>query len=94
MLWMHPKSALKQGLNDGDYAIVKSSVGEQKVKVQVTEYTRPDTVYYLHGFGRLSKWLTNIYKVGASDAAILEDYAETISGNALLHETFVEIKKA
>jgi len=94
MLWIHPKSALKQGLNDGDYAIVKSSVGEQKVKVHVTEYTRPDTVFYLHGFGRLSKWLSNIYKVGASDAEILEDYAETISGNALLHETFVEIKKA
>ncbi len=94
MLWIHPKSALKQGLNDGDYAIVKSSAGEQKVKVHVTEYTRPDTVFYLHGFGRLSKWLTNVYKVGASDAEILEDYAETISGNALLHETFVEIKKA
>jgi len=94
MLWMHPKSAFKQRLKDGDYAIVKSSVGEQKVKVKVTEYIRPDTVFYLHGFGRLSKWLTNVYKIGASDAEILEDYAETISGNALLHETFVEIKKA
>jgi len=30
---------------------------------------------------------------GGSEAEILVDYIETISGNACMHETFVEIEK-
>lgn len=80
----------------GDRVKVKSRVGgEQTVKVLATEFIREDVVYYLHGFGRLSQGgLTNIYqRGGASDAAIIEDYVDTISGNAALHETFVTIEK-
>jgi thiosulfate reductase/polysulfide reductase chain A len=58
-----------------------------------TEFIRPDIVYYVHGFGRLSKGLSLVYNKGASEAAILYDYVETISGNACLHETFVDIQK-
>jgi len=94
VVWINTKAAAEKGINNGDRVIVKSRVGEQTVKAFVTEFIRPDTVYYVHGFGRLSKGLSHLYKTGASEAEILEDYVETISGNALLHETFVEIKKA
>ncbi len=92
-LWLNTKVARERGLVTGDRVKVKSRVGEQTVKVLATEFIREDVVYYLHGFGRLSQGLTNIYQRGASDAAIIEDYVDTISGNAALHETFVTIEK-
>jgi thiosulfate reductase/polysulfide reductase chain A len=92
-IWINSRVAAERGIKNGDRVKVKSKVGEQVVKAYVTEFTRPDTVYYVHGFGRLSKGLTNLYQVGASDAEILVDYVETISGNTLMHETFVEIQK-
>jgi len=93
-LWINTKEALRLGIKNGDYVIVKSKVGEQKVKAYVTEKIRPDCVFYSHGFGRISKGLSLVYNKGASQAAILEDKVEPISGNAAMHETFVEIKKA
>lgn len=93
-LWLNAKIAREKGLRKGDMVKVKSKVGEQTVKVFPTEFIREDTVYYLHGFGRLSQGLTNIYMKGASDAAIIEDYVETIAGNCALHETIVTVEKA
>ncbi len=93
-LWINTKEALKLGLKSGDYAKVKSSVGEQKVKVMATDKIRPDCVFYAHGYGHISPLMTLVYNVGASQAAILEDYLDPISGNAALHETFVTISKA
>ncbi|MEF3255156.1 MAG: molybdopterin oxidoreductase, partial [Deferribacterales bacterium] len=93
-IWINTKVASEKGIKNGDRVKVKSKVGEQIVKAYVTERIRPDIVYYVHGFGRLSKGLTNIYQKGASEAEILVDYVETISGNACMHETFVEIQKA
>jgi len=92
-LWINSKVALERGLRAGDKVKVVSKAGEQIVKVMPTEFIRPDIVYYVHGFGRISKGLSLIYNKGASEAAILYDYAETISGNACMHETFVDIQK-
>jgi len=92
-IWINKKVALKKGIKLGDKVKVKSSVGEQEVTAYPTEFIRPDTVYYQHGFGRLSKQLTHLYRVGASDAAIIEDHVDTISGNAAMHETMVTIEK-
>lgn len=93
-IWINSKVAREKGLKTGDVVKVKSKVGEQTIKVLSTEYIREDTVFYLHGFGRLSQGLTNIYGKGASDAAIIEDFVDTISGNCAMHETFVTIEKA
>ncbi|AEI15162.1 Nitrate reductase [Flexistipes sinusarabici DSM 4947] len=93
-VWINDKRALELGIMDGDYVYVKSPVGEQKIKAKVTRKIRPDCIFYTHGFGRLSKGLSLVYKTGASQAAILEDYVDSISGNAAMHETFVEIRKA
>jgi thiosulfate reductase/polysulfide reductase chain A len=92
-LWINEKVAKDMGLKAGDKVKVKSKVGEQTVKVLPTKFIRPEVVYYVLGFGRLSKGLSLIYNKGASEAEILVDYVETISGNACMHETFVEIEK-
>ncbi|BAI81149.1 molybdopterin oxidoreductase, molybdopterin-binding subunit [Deferribacter desulfuricans SSM1] len=94
MLWINTREAKKLGITNGDYVIVKSEVGEQKVKAYVTEKIRPDCVCYIHGWGRLSPWLNLVYKKGGSQAAIIKSAVEPISGNAAMHETFVEIRKA
>ena len=93
-LWINTQEALKLGIRNGEYVVVKSSVGEQKIKAFVTEKIRPDCVSYVHGFGRDSQGLSYVYKKGASQAEILEDYLEPISGNAAMHETFVTVSKA
>lgn len=93
-LWINPKEAQKLNIVNGDLVKVKSSVGEQELHAYVTEKIRPDCVFYTHGFGRLSPQLSHVYKKGASQAEILEDYLEPISGNAAMHETFVTITKA
>ncbi len=94
VIWINTQEAKKLGVISGDYVTVKSSVGEQTIKVFSTEKIRKDCVFFAHGFGRLSPQLSLVYKKGASQAAILEDYLEPISGNAAMHETFVSITKA
>jgi thiosulfate reductase/polysulfide reductase chain A len=93
-LWINSAEAKKLNIVDGDEVKVKSNVGEQVLKAYVTEKIRPDCVFYAHGFGRLSPQMSYVYKKGASQAEILEDYIEPISGNAAMHETFVTVTKA
>jgi len=92
-IWINSSVAAQKGIINGNRVKVKSKVGEQILKAYVSERIRPDTVYFVTGFGRLSKNLTNVYNKGGSEAEILVDYIETISGNACMHETFVEIEK-
>lgn len=93
-LWLAPSEARKLRLRNGQMVKVKSSVGEEKLKLEVTEKIRPDSVYMAHGFGVLSKGLSNIAGVGGSDAALIESKYCPISGNCAMHETFVEISPA
>ncbi len=93
-LWLAPGEAKKLNLSNGQMVKVKSPVGEEKLKLEVTEKIRPDSVYMAHGFGVLSKGLSNIAGVGGSDAALIESKYCPISGNCAMHETFVEISPA
>jgi thiosulfate reductase/polysulfide reductase chain A len=92
-LWIHPASAKRLGIRDGDLVEVKSKAGHGRLKAKVTNNTRPDTVYMDTGFGVISKGLSKIYGKGACIADVLEDQADKISGNMAMHETFVTVKK-
>jgi len=92
-LWLHPQSAKKLGISQGNYVEVASKVGKGKLKVRITEEIRQDTVYMDSGFGVLSKGLSKIYGVGACIVDILEDYNDEISGNMAMHETMVTVRK-
>ena len=45
------------------------------------------------GFGVISKGLSKIFGKGACIVEVLEDYADHISGNMAMHETFVSVRK-
>jgi thiosulfate reductase/polysulfide reductase chain A len=93
-LWLNTVEARRLSLKDGQKVRVKSSVGEGELRLEVTEKIRPDCVYMAHGFGVLSSGQSNIFGKGACDAALIEDKVCPISGNAAMHETFVEISPA
>ena len=93
-LWLNPAEASKLNLSNGQLVKVKSPVGEEQLKLEVTEKIRPDSVYMAHGFGVLSRGLSNIHGKGGSDAALIDDKVCPISGNVAMHETFVEISPA
>jgi thiosulfate reductase/polysulfide reductase chain A len=93
-LWLNTTSAASKGLENGMMVKVKSPVGEETLRLEVTDKIRPDSVYMAHGFGVLSKGLSNIYGVGGCDAALIESKYCPISGNAALHETIVDVVKA
>lgn len=92
-LWIHPDSAKRMGISQGDRVQVRSKVGKQNIRAFVTEKTRKDTVYMDTGFGVLSKGLKTVYGKGACIAEILEDKNDDISGNMAMHETFVTVRK-
>jgi thiosulfate reductase/polysulfide reductase chain A len=93
-LWLHPREARRQGLKNGQMVKVRSNVGEEQLALEVTEKIRPDTVYMAHGFGVLSRGLSNTYGKGGCDAALIDEKTCPISGNVAMHETFVEILPA
>jgi len=92
-LWIHPDSAIKLGISQGDRVTVSSSVGKQNIRAYVTKKTRKDTVYMHSGFGVLSKGLRTVYGSGACIVEILEDKNDDISGNMAMHETVVTVRK-
>jgi len=49
-LQMHPEAAEERGIRDGDWVIAESPHGSMKLKAQVNEGIRPDTVMALHGW--------------------------------------------
>lgn len=92
-LWIHPEPARRLGIRNGEKVKVKSRAGSDVLKAQVTEKTRPDTVYMDTGFGVISKGLSKIFGKGACIAEVLEDYADEVSGNMAMHETLVTVSK-
>jgi thiosulfate reductase / polysulfide reductase chain A len=94
MVWINSDEARRLGIADGDYVFVKSKISEQRIKAYVTEKIRPDCVFYSNGWGRQSPWMSKVYKTGASEAELLDDVLDTISGSVCMHETFVTVNKA
>jgi thiosulfate reductase/polysulfide reductase chain A len=92
-LWINPTSALALGIKDGDLVEVSSAAGKGELKAEFKSGIREDTVYMASGFGVLSKGLTNIYGKGACIAEVIEDYADELSGNMAMHETFVRVTR-
>ena len=92
-LWLNPKAADPLAIRTGDLLQVTSSVGSVRIRARVTEEIRPDCVFMLHGFGKISPWLRSVHNVGAADAVLLETAWDKVSGNAAMHETFVTVAK-
>lgn len=93
-VWIHRNQADRRGIGDGDMCIVRSSVGEVRIRAKVTERIRPDCVHIPHGFGHRSPALHLAVNRGASDQDLILPRWDRLSGNAALHETFVTVEPA
>ena len=92
-LVVHPDTADKYGLKDGEEAIVESSYGQVRAKVKVSRRIHPEVVGLQHGFGhrnlgRLAKGR------GTADGVLRPVKADPLSGMALHKEACVTLKPA
>jgi thiosulfate reductase/polysulfide reductase chain A len=92
-LWIHRDVAAARGIVDGTLVRVRSRIGEVRVRAFVTDRIRPDCVHLPHGFGHTNPELRFAAGRGASDQDLIEPKWDRISGNAALHETFVEVER-
>jgi thiosulfate reductase/polysulfide reductase chain A len=92
-LWIHRGVAAAKRIEDGDTVLVRSPIGEVRVRAFVTDRIRPDCVHLPHGFGHTTPALRLAGGRGASDQDLIAPAWDRISGNAALHETFVTVER-
>ncbi|MBN1847834.1 MAG: molybdopterin-dependent oxidoreductase [Deltaproteobacteria bacterium] len=100
-LHIHPDAALRRGINNDDWIIVESPHGWMKVKAEIYEGIRPDTVMILHG------WWQGCVELGIRDFPILDGGANANNMysvdpdkafdpliTAMSSQTLVQVRKA
>jgi anaerobic selenocysteine-containing dehydrogenase len=100
-LQMHPETAADRGIHDGDWVIVESPHGTMKIKSQINEGIRPDTVMALHG------WWQGCKELGLQGYPLLDggansnnmysvDYEKAFDPivTAMSSQTLVQVRKA
>jgi thiosulfate reductase/polysulfide reductase chain A len=92
-LLLHASTAKSLGIADHDRVEVTSLSGVIQLAARISEDIRPDCVFMLHGYGKISKWQRLAANSSGSDARLLETAWDKISGNAAIHETFVKIRR-
>ncbi|WP_018306894.1 thiosulfate reductase PhsA [Desulfitobacterium hafniense] len=92
-LWIHPESAGKLGIADGDEIMISSGKYEHKGVAKVTQGIRPDTVFCYHGFGRISPEMKRAYGKGINGNKLIDNIIGEV-GNVVTSMNFVTIKKA
>ena len=93
--WMHPKSAQKLGLKEGDKIEVENTVSGQKIKsfVHITEMIREDTVYVMSDFGLDNKLLRYGSGKGVDLGRIIPYRLGPVTGSALSCQFTVKVRK-
>lgn len=92
-VWIHPKTAERLGIKNGDKIDVYNTYSTQKGKALVTKGVREDTLFAYFGFGHISKELKRAYGKGVNSNAL---YSPLVSPNSgmNLHVVGVKVKKA
>ena len=97
VVWIHPDAARRQGLSSGAYVVLvnQDGVRSERVRVRVTERTRADSVWLVHGFGHTASGLKLAYGRGADDSALMTRILhDPISGATGMRGNFVRIEAA
>ena len=92
-LWMNKKRAEKLGIIDGDLVLLKSLVGEGKIRVKLTEGLHPSCVWLPSGYGVFSKHLSTAYDQGLSYNDFLPTLFDPAVGHAMASEIIVSVRK-
>jgi thiosulfate reductase/polysulfide reductase chain A len=94
-VWIHPETAAKYGIEDGDMVELENSVGKEKAHAMITPAVRPDTVFtYMAGFGTKAGYqTTKASKRGIMCANLLPMATTDITGMTV-HCAGVRLSKA
>lgn len=92
-LVVHPDTAAKFGLTDGDEAWVESPYGKVKATVKTTVRMHPEVVGMQHGWGHTALG-RNAKGRGTADGLLRPTKADPLSGMALHKEACVKVSKA
>jgi len=94
-VWIHPKVARINGLDNGQEVWLKNQdgiVSTFPIKVRITERIRFDSVYMVHGFGHTAKKMSRAYGKGASDSEMITNVKyDPIMGGTGMRENFVTL---
>jgi thiosulfate reductase/polysulfide reductase chain A len=96
-LHMHPDTAAKLGVKEGEYVIVESPTGKSpKIRAHITRGIRRDCVMTEHGFGYWSKDMHVAYGQGTCDGDLLperriEDAMKTYAYNAPMSSSICDV---
>jgi thiosulfate reductase/polysulfide reductase chain A len=91
-LIIHPDTARRFGLVDGDWVIVESPYGSAEARVAVTKRMHPEVVGLQHGFGHTA--LGGLARGrGTSDASLRPTKADPLSGQAMHKQTCIRLRK-
>jgi len=91
-LWMHPETASRLGLEDGDEIVIESPIATASATLKVTPGIHPEVVGLHHGYGHWG--LGPVARgQGVADGQFCPGRAEILSGQAITKETPVRVRK-
>lgn len=96
VVWIHPTAAVQFGIVTDSYVqlVNQDGVVSNHVRVRVTERTRPDSVWLVHGFGHTSAGLSLARGRGADDSSLMTRILiDPISGATGMRGNFVTFRK-
>ncbi len=95
-LWVNPLVANEKELENGEYVRLANTDGivSNRIRVRVTERTRPDSVFMAHGFGHRSRKLRLTHDLGADDSELMTNIKiDPLMGGTGMRGNFVTIVK-
>ncbi|OGT88201.1 MAG: molybdopterin oxidoreductase [Gammaproteobacteria bacterium RIFOXYD12_FULL_61_37] len=95
-LEIHPETAQKRGIKDGDRVRIRSTVGAIEVTARIYGGIRPDTVALpmIHGHWGMGRWMKDgKTSVSGSTNEVTPNVSEPISGLACYHSGKVFVEK-
>lgn len=93
-VWVHPAAAATLGIASGHYVRLENPDGTRsnRVRVRVTQRTRPDSVFLVHGFGHTDPRLRLARDVGADDAGLMHNVKiDPVMGGTGMRANFVTL---
>ena len=95
-VWINPKVAGEWDIKNGQYIWLENQDGVRSsfpIRARVTERTRWDSVYMVHGFGHTNKKLSRAYGRGASDSELITKVMlDPVMGGTGMRGNFVTFK--
>lgn len=70
---INPSLAAQVGISEGQMVVIRSRAGQIRLSAHLSQSIRPDAVMVAHGFGHVSRYMTNAGGKGARDGDIIPD---------------------